>query len=361
MNQPLLQPMMHAVDGTSGRGMRVASLCGSIKPLFSGTDDFHDNLVALLRKRQFDVRPIDREQWGLTQVPGLLRMVGAEKPDIILIQYPTDAFGAALGPHAFCALQRLAPLVVTLHEFAAAHPVRRASLGVLLARSAAIVMTSELETKSLLSLYPWFRSRTRVIPIGANFPARDWQPATPPLIVYFGQIRPEKGLEDFIACRDQLAPRFPDAEFAIAGSRVPKFASYYGMIEAECARRGIRLRGEMPPDEVTDYLRTATVALLPFPSGASFRRGSLLAAAVCGVPVVTLHGADTPPEITRLLRPAASRDQMVEQVAACLSDPGTRMDAHSRSCELAALISWDAIGDRYAELFRELTTRWMVP
>jgi glycosyltransferase involved in cell wall biosynthesis len=335
--------------------LRLVTLCGSIKPLFSGTDDFHETLVAVLRRRQVDARTVVLKRWGLAQVPELLRQTSSERPDAILMQYPTDAFGAALGPHAFSALQRQAPLIVTLHEFTATNPIRRASLILLLARSAAVITTAETERRSLVSWCPWLEHRTCVIPIAANFPGREWRPSDRPLVVYFGQIRPEKGLEEFIACQDALAPRFSNAKFVIAGSRVPRFASYYRTIEKEVRMRDIELLCEMLPDNVPDFLRTATVALLPFPSGASFRRGSLLAAAVCGVPIVTLRGAETPTEMARLLEPSTSRDGLVAQVATYLSDSAARNVAHDRSRQLAALVSWDAIADRYLELISRLT------
>lgn len=353
-------PAMRAAAGT-GSALRVVSLCGSIKPLFSGTDDFHDNLAAVLRARGIDICPVDLGRWGLTRVPALLQKVAAERPDLILMQYPTDAFSAALGPHGFALLQRLAPLVVTLHEFAAANPVRRISLAVLLARAAAVITTSDIERRSLLAWYPWLKARSCVIPIGANFPARDWRPRTPPLVVCFGQIRPEKGLEEFIACQAILAPRFTDAEFAILGSRVPKFATYHEAIAAAARRQGIHMVGELPPEGVTDYLRTATLALLPFPSGASLRRGSLLAAVACGLPVVTLRGADTPEELMALLQPAGCRDDLVTQAATYLSDSAAREAAHRNSQIVAAQVSWDTIADSYTRLLNACARRRIMP
>ena len=349
--------MISPVTGTVKPSLRLVTLCGSIKPRFSGTDDFHDTLVARLQERHIDARPVDLQRWGLAQVPNLLRQVAAQRPDAILMQYPTDAFDAALGPHAFSALQRQAPMIVTLHEFAEANPIRRASLSILLVRSAAVVTTTDRERQSLLSWYPWLQRRTCVIPIAANFVGRPWQPSPRPIVVYFGQIRPEKGIEEYIACRDALVARFPNAEFVIAGSRVPKFASYYQTVEAEARKRGMCLHTELEPDQVSDFLQTATVALLPFPSGASFRRGSLLAAAVCGTPIVTLKGEETPPEMAELLAPANTRDELLAQVAACLSVRAVRDAAHDRSCQLAALVSWDAIADRYVRPFSRLTAR----
>jgi glycosyltransferase involved in cell wall biosynthesis len=337
--------------------LRVVMLCGSIKPLFSGTDDFNDTLMATLRAKQIDARSVDSKRWGVGAVSGLLRQVGAERPDAILMQYPTDAFGAALGPHVFGALQRQAPLIVTLHEFVAANPLRRASLGLLLARCAAVVPTAETERQALLGWFPWLKTRAMTIPIAANFVGRNWRPSTPPVVAYFGQIRPEKGLEDYIACQGELAARFPDARFVIAGSRVPKFAAFHQSIEAAARERGIALLGELAADQVPDLLRTATVALLPYPSGASFRRGSLLAAAACGVPIVTTLGAETPAEMTALLLPAASRETMVSRVAEYLSDVTSRDAAHERSRRLSDMVSWDSIGDRYVELISRIAAR----
>lgn len=361
MNHYTPLPMAGPEAGHREQGLRLVTLCGSITPLFSGTDDYHENLVAVLRRKHIDARPIDLKRWGLSQLPELRRRIALERPDAILMQYPTDAFGSALGPHAFAALQRQAPFIVTLHEFAATHPARRASLGVLLARAAAVITTAEAERKALLSWFPWLRRRTCVIPIGANFPARQWQPSQPPLVAYFGQIRPEKGLEDYFACHDVIAPQFEAAKFVIAGSRVPKFAGYHKTIEAEARKRGIDLLNEMQPDQVSDFLKAATLALLPFPSGASFRRGSLLAAAVCGVPIVTLQGAETPAEMVNLLEPATSREDLIAQAARCLSDTTARDLAHHKSRQLGASVSWDAIGDRYVELFSRLSVRRASP
>ena len=63
---------LEPVRGEQAQNLRLVTLCGSIKPLFSGTDDFHENLVEVLRRKQVDARPVDLKQWGLAQVPELL-------------------------------------------------------------------------------------------------------------------------------------------------------------------------------------------------------------------------------------------------------------------------------------------------
>jgi glycosyltransferase involved in cell wall biosynthesis len=118
---------------------------------------------------------------------------------------------------------------------------------------------------------------------------------------------------------------------------------------------------EMPPEQVSDFLSSATVALLPFPSGASFRRGTLLAAAACGVPIVTLAGPDTPPEMLRLLEPATCHDGMVAQLAAFLSGKAALETGHHRSCALAAMVSWHSIADRYLDTLNRVRSGAALP
>jgi glycosyltransferase involved in cell wall biosynthesis len=332
---------------TNPRGLRLAMLCGSIKPLFSGTEDYQDRLAKALRQVGADVVDIDIGNWRLQRAKTLLRAVSAARPDAILLQYPTDAFGRSLLPQAFATVQRIAPLVVTVHEFTAGHPLRRLALAPLLLRASAVVTTAQREMDGVLSWYPWLRRRMHVIPIGSNMPPRDWQPAEPASVVYFGQIRPSKGLEHVLDCRDQLAGRFPDARFSIIGSRVPQFAAYCDEIAAACAARGVTLLMGLPEAGVSAALAAAQCALLPFPDGASFRRTSLLAAAGCGTPIVTLAGPDTPAELTALLRPATEPGQLTDHVAALLSDEAGRQDAHARSLQVAARVSWNSIAAQH--------------
>jgi len=341
--------------GPSLKGVRLASLCGSIKPHFSGTEDYHTALLEALGGRGLEVEVIDRASWTLSGLPGLFRRVRRARPDAILVQYPTDAFARTLSIHAFALLQRSAPLVVTLHEFVAAHWLRRLSLGVLLARATTVVTTAADEASQLCAWYPWLRPRVRIIPVGATTPQRTWRPAKRRKVVYFGQIRPEKGLEEFMAVQERMAAAGSDASFAIIGSYVPLFASYYNQIAGLAHERNIEIMTGLSPDAVADRLSEATLALLPYPDGASMRRSSLLAAAMSGVPIVTRTGSATPPELAALLEPAAGTAKMAALVASYLEDPAALEAAHERSCQLAAMVSWDAIAAEYAAIIAAAT------
>jgi glycosyltransferase involved in cell wall biosynthesis len=329
---------------------RLVTLCGSIKPLYSGQDDFHDRLNTELAARGIAISPVDIGRWGVQHVPTLLQQVAAQRPDAILMQYPTDAFNKALGPHFFATVQRLAPFYVTLHEFALANALRRLSTAVLIARARGVIMTAETEQRALTRWYPWSRRKTHIIPIGANFPGLPWQPIDPPIVACFGQIRPEKGIEEFIAICKAIVARHPQVRFVLVGSQVPKFADYYRHIANEAQQQGIAVQSALATEDVPAFLRTVTVAVLPFPSGASFRRGSLLAAMACGVPIVTLQGDETPNDMVKLLQPGQTADDCARQLNRYLDNPTERQAAHRASCQVAETVSWPYIGAQYHQL-----------
>ena len=97
------------------------------------------------------------------------------------------------------------------------------------------------------------------------------------------------------------------------------------------------------------------MALLPFPDGASFRRGSLLAAAVCGVPIVTKTGQDTPAELAALLTPVTTVENFTALVRHLLNNPTARQAAHEQSRRMGKMVAWSAIADNYVDTFRDLS------
>ena len=112
---------------------------------------------------------------------------------------------------------------------------------------------------------------------------------------------------------------------------------------------------------MSDRLSAATLALLPYPGGASFRRGSLLAAAVCGVPIVSTTGPDTPPALAALLSPATTVEDMTALAARYLGDPALLERAHQNSVQMGHMTGWPAIADRYIDIFRSLPQRNVRP
>lgn len=335
-------------------GFRLVTLCGSAGGMHDAMRDSQDLLEPVFKARGIKVCPVDLGDWSAGAVPKLVEEIKRQRPDGILMQYPTGAFGRSLGPIFLSLLHHVAPTMVMLHEFAAAHVLRKAAVGALLLRVDRIGITAERERKQLSTVYPWLRGRIRDVPIASNIPGRSWAPATPPSVTYFGQLRPNKGIEEFIQVRKQIAAETPDVIFEIIGAVVPQHAEYAEALRQEAAAAGVMIASNLSIEQVADTLAKSTVALMPFPDGASFRRGSMFAAAACGTPLVTTTGVDTPPELLHFIEPACTIDDLAAATLTLLRDPVARDVAHRRSKQLSNKFGWEQTADSYCKVFREL-------
>lgn len=336
-------------------GFRLVTLCGSAGGMHDAMRDSQDLLEPVFQTRGIDVRPVDLGDWSVSAVPKLVEEIRRQRPDAILMQYPTGAFGRSLGPIFLSLIHHVAPTMVMLHEFAAAHFVRKAAVGALLLRTDRIGITAERERKYLNRVYPWLRNRIRDVPIASNIPGRDWTPISPPRITYFGQIRPNKGIEEFVAVRKVIAGELPQAIFEVIGAVIPQHTDYAEALQRTAAESNITVTTNLSIEQVADTLARATVALMPYPDGASFRRGSMFAAAACGTPIATTIGDDTPPELLPFLEPAGTSDELAAVTLSLLRDPAARDRAHHRSVKLSAKFGWEQTADSYCKVFRELS------
>jgi glycosyltransferase involved in cell wall biosynthesis len=328
---------------------RVTVLCGSAAPMWCGVHDYSERLNAELAKRGIEVRAL-HEPVTLSSLPSMLGKLRQTRPDVLLMQYPNAAYGSSLAPHLLANAARGTPLVLTLHEFEPAHPLRKLSIA-LLAGASAIIVTNEMDRAHLIKWYPWVAKRVSVVPLASNIPDRPWRPDPRFTVAYFGQIRPQKGLEQFLECARLVRARSARIDFRLIGSLTESAADYGRAIVDEARGLDIDLPLGASADEVATALAAASVAYLPFPDGATARRGSILAAASCGLPLVSTIGPFTTPELAAAVMEAASPAAAAELLLS-LHDDGQRLrEAHLRSERFGRTFSWESLADRYLDIF----------
>jgi glycosyltransferase involved in cell wall biosynthesis len=104
-------------------------------------------------------------------------------------------------------------------------------------------------------------------------------------------------------------------------------------------------------------LGEAAFAYLPFPDGASERRGSLLACLAAGNVVVTTRGPQTPSALDGAVRYAASPHEAAEVLGALAADERAVARLRAAAMAFAARFSWESIAERHVELYRTLAPR----
>jgi glycosyltransferase involved in cell wall biosynthesis len=323
--------------------------------------------------------------WGWSSWPLLRTTITQLAPDIVDIQYQTGAY--AMHPAINLLpwyLRRLSvPIVVTFHDllepylFPKAGPLRRWITTRLAADADAVIVTNSVDHDTLVGRLPHkgdALNRLAVIPIGSNIPLVSPQPydrdqwragigcgPADLLVAYFGLLSPGKGADLLLEALVDLPARL----LIIGGeATAPQDQAFARQWVQQVERLGLTNRlirtGHLAPAQVSAHLLAADIVALPFRDGASFRRGSLLAALAHGCPVVTTHPTD--PATARLLRhdeeaflikpnDATSLRQALRHLA---TDQPLRKRLALGGQRLAEAFAWPAIARQHQQLYLSL-------
>ena len=361
--------------------MKVLMISGSYPPDVCGVGDYTYNLVQALEKQAVEVMVLCSTDTSPTPVPGpavleqrasswsplcaitaLRHAIADFQPDIIHFQYPTIGFGHRLGPHAAAVYGRLKGrnVIVTVHESKKAHILRRISL---LAFNFCVHILTTTSAQAGYLRRVWFyplRDKISVIPIASNIPRAAVTAGTSslPVCTHFGLIYPNKGIDTFIEVARQSRLTFgPQLRFRIVGNVHPAYLPYFECLRKDARDLNIEWVLGSSPEEVARLLYESLVCILPFSDGASYRRGSLLAALVNGVPVITTSSAETPDDLIHgyNIYFAGKVEEYIQYIGELL-DPETHQSISERCRQLGQKFDWDHIAELHQALFRRLIT-----
>ena len=328
-------------------------------------------------------------RWSWNSLALILRQIGELRPDVVHIQYQTGAFAMhpAINVLPWWGKRRLgaqAPrLLVTYHDvnipylFPKAGPVRDWVTQLIGRHCDATIVTNE-EDRQWTAAYRWARP-PELIPIGSNIhpslPAdydRQQQRArwgfTPAdtVLCYFGFLNESKGGETLIRVLDRLVRGGHNCRLLMIGGKLgasdPTNAAYAqsvdGLIDSLGLAGRIRWTGFTTSEEVSANLMAADICLLPYRDGASFRRGSFMAALAHGRPIVSTIPRVTVSEMVDgdniALAPADDVAQLAARVEALSADPALRERLGRGARTLSERFAWDVIARRTMEIYHDL-------
>lgn len=339
--------------------------------------------------------------WSPRAWPAVIAALDALRPAWLHIQYQTGAYamnaGLNLLPWRLRSLPGRPLVAVTFHDllepylFPKAGRLRRWVNQRLAADADALVATNSADAaglEQLLAQHPLAhipalhfsspsraatpsRSKPFVIPIGSNIPVAPppgyapaaWRaargvPGDALLVAYFGLLSPSKGADLLVEALGRLTT--PWRLLLIGGgATAPQDIAHAAQVRARIAELGLADRvietGHLAPPEVSAALLAADLVALPFRDGASFRRGSLLAALAHGRPLLTTTPADLAD--AALLAPAAALvppgdpAALAQALARLAAEPEARARLAAAGPIIAARFSWASIAERHEELY----------
>jgi len=323
--------------------------------------------------------------WGWTPLYGALRRVlDSVQPDLVNVQYQTAAYAMHPAVNVLPWAFPRVPVVTTFHDlrvpylFPKAGPVRWWANLALARGSRAAVVTNAEDYEILarcrlrsLAMIPIGSNITPCAPVGYNratWRARWGAGEDTLLISYFGLLNDSKGGEELIRALDALVRRGYNAALLIvgggAGTSDPTNREYVARVRRLTESLGLTPRvvwtGYLTPEDASAALASADVCALPYRDGASFRRGSLMAALVHGLPIVTTHPRVPLPELAHgrvaWLVPPNDAAALAEGIAHLADDRALARSLGAAAAELAGAFDWRSIATRTLEVYHAITT-----
>jgi glycosyltransferase involved in cell wall biosynthesis len=244
------------------------------------------------------------------------------------------------------------PRILILHEYSNSARLRRCVNLLLLACTQHRLITTAFE-RGMLPEH--FGRTTHLINVAGNLTVDSESPGGVPSnrhgVVYFGLIAPNKGLEHFAAAAKALESS--GMKTSIVGAVQPKDEAYALDLLKELKDLNCDVFLDLPPERVMALLLKHRTAFLPYPDGASERRGSLVACASAGLPIITTFGSSTTPEMINTFLNFDSRghdyDTLVQTLINLESDDSYWCVLSNRSLEYSRSRSWS----RSVEMFKQ--------
>jgi len=334
--------------------VKVLMVSGSWPPQPCGVGDYADTLCEHLMAAGIAIEKYGHRDFSRPYSPSIMRQIAATDSDVVHIQYPTVGFGRSLTPSMIARVVRTRPVVVTLHEYAVFRPYRRAWFSPFAHHCSARIFTVPPERDLFAARFPARNGLDDIIEIASNIPAAPARERTADRVIYFGLIAPNKGLEDFVALARKANSESSGFAFELIGAVSEKDRNYADAILADAKSVGVELSLSLPRDRVAEQLATATYAYLPFPDGASAKRGSLAAAMVNGVVTLTRHTALTPDWLRQATRHAADTETALSGLKALRDNQADLDRMKAQTVNAATRFRWDSIARRHADLYAQL-------
>ena len=330
--------------------VRVALLVGDNRTLHCGVKDYAITLAKALRNIGVEADVFAPETWGIRSLPALRKKLRDGAYDIVHLQYPSVGCRYSLLPHLLGLLRFTKAAAVTLHEHSVLPFSQRTSLQIFRWTYSSIIWATDYEYASFNASLGMLGASQQVIPIGSNIPAAPVTAERDRTVVYFGQIRSNKGLEDFIALADLSTRARTPFRFLIAGSASLANQAYVAALH-ETTSKQVEWVFDLSFEEVSSLLSRSFAAYLPFPDGASERRGSMLAALSNGLPVLSSLGPATTASLADVIFPVVTPDEALSMLNKLADNPSLYAQVSDKSRQYMERNQWTTIAKRHRDVY----------
>jgi glycosyltransferase involved in cell wall biosynthesis len=306
--------------------------------------------------------------------------LNAGRFDVVCLQHEFGIFGGQAGSYILALLSRLRmPVVTTLHTvLAEPDPDQRRVLMRIIEMSAIVVVMAEKGRSLLRQIYGVPMDKIEVIPHGipdVAFIEPDQAKerlgfAGRSVILTFGLLSPNKGIEIMIDAMPLILKSRPDAIYVVLGATHPNLLRD----EGEVYREGLIARARdlgveqnvvflnqfVDQTTLLDFISMCDVYATPYLTQAQMTSGTLAYSFGLGKAVVSTpywHASELLAEGRGVLVPFSDSRTIGAEIATLLTDKTWRDDLRVRAYAESRSMTWPRTAERYLALFDEALLR----
>src|SRR5687767_597517 len=327
----------------------------------------------------YDYPPEVRFEIAEQDLPSYLRaadFLNISDVDVLCVEHEFGIFGGTAGSHVLALLRELRmPIVTTLHTvLREPNDDQRAVMRELTRLSTRLVVMSERGREFLRNVYKTPEAKIDVIPHGIpdmpfadpNFFKDEFAVASKQVLLTFGLLSPNKGIEYALRALPDIIREFPNVVYIVLGQTHPNLLRD----EGEAYRRSLeRLAKELGVqknvvffnrfvelEELMRFIGAADIYLTPYLTEAQITSGTLAYAFGAGNAVVSTpywHAAELLTEERGKLVPFRDSKAISTAVVELLRDESLRLSMRENAYQLGREMVWSHVAELYMNSFEQ--------
>lgn len=303
-------------------------------------------------------------------------MLNLGNVDAVSVQHEYGIFGGSSGSHVLALLRDVrAPIVTTLHTILQEPtPQQRRVLTELARLSSRLVVMSERGATFLREIYGVAARKIDVIPHGipdlqfldSSFNKDQFDAEGKTVILTFGLLSRNKGIEDVIAAIPAILEQHPNCVYIVLGSTHPHVRQHEGeqyrlMLQDMVHELGIEAHVVFQDQfvshaELAKYIGATDIYITPYLNEAQIVSGTLAYTIGAGKAIISTpywYAEEMLAEGCGVLVPFRDPAAIAAQVNALLDDEGERHAMRKRAYLRGRAMTWPQVAQRYMETFRQ--------
>jgi glycosyltransferase involved in cell wall biosynthesis len=296
--------------------------------------------------------------------------------DVLCVQHEYGIFGGKAGGHLLTLLRDLRmPVITTLHTILAAPNFhQRRVMNELTALSDRLVVMTAGGAEILHDAHGVPMDKIDVIPHGIpNVPFAGSKNRLGvegrPLILTFGLLSPDKGIEHVIDALPAILADHPDTVYIVLGATHPHIIERHGetyriMLEDRAKRLGVDgsvifHNRFVSQSELSEFLAAADIYITPYLNPEQITSGTLAYALGAGKAVISTpyaYARELLADGRGILVPWKDAPAIAAEIVGLLDEPEKRHELRRRAAEHGRAMLWPAVARSYLQTFERART-----